>query len=294
MTTPDTITDTVTVTDRVTAPGAPGASAARTFGDHLRLWRRIRGLSQLELSLRAEVSARHVSFLESGRARPSRRMVETLADALDVPLRARNPLILAAGFAPVYRETALAAPDAAHIRHVLEVILRGTDPFPALVLDRSWRVLMANAAGGRLLALCGVPEGLDEGAAGEGPSLFHILLAPGPLRAAIVNWDEVVAQTLRRLRREAAHDGDRRALDAALALLPPDWSPPRGPAEADESAHPPLLIPLHLNLGGQDLRFASVIATLGTAADIGLAELSIETFLPADAGTEALLRAQAD
>jgi len=260
---------------------APAARAPETFGDHLRIWRRIRGVSQLELSLRAEVSARHVSFLESGRARPSRRMVDTLADALDVPLRARNPLLLAAGFAPAYAETPLEAPDASYIRHVLDVVLRGAEPFPALVLDKSWRVLMTNRAGGALLAMCGAPAGQA--------SLMELMLRPGTLKEAIVNWDEVVAETLKRVRREADHAGDDSVYAAALAMLPKGWKPPRRSGTASQV---PLLIPLHMRIGGVDMRFTSTIATLGTPADIGLAELSIETFLPADAETEALLRAQ--
>ena len=266
------------------APGAhtPKARTPESFGDHLRIWRRIRGVSQLHLALRADVSARHVSFLESGRARPSRQMVETLADALDVPLRARNPLLLAAGFAPAYTETPLEAPDASYIRHVLEVMLRGAEPFPALVLDRSWRILMTNRAGEGLLALCGVE-------AGEA-SLMELMLSPGPLKDAIVNWDEVVAETMKRVRREADHAGDMSLYDAAAALLPKGWKPPR---KASASPQVPLLIPLHLRAGGVEMRFASIVATLGTAADIGLAELSVETFVPADAETEAMLRAQA-
>lgn len=221
-----------------------GARAPETFGDHLRLWRRIRGMSQLQLSLRADVSARHVSFLESGRARPSRQMVETLADALDVPLRARNPLLLAAGFAPAYRETPLDAPDAGYVRHVLDVVLRGAEPFPALVLDKAWRVLMTNRAGAALLALCGAPAAQA--------SLMEVLLRPGPLKDAIVNWDEVVAETLKRVRREADHAGDDSIYAAALAMLPKGWTPPRASGTASRV---PLLIPLHMRIGGVDMRF---------------------------------------
>ncbi len=255
----------------------------RTFGDHMRIWRRIRGMSQLQLSLRAEVSARHVSFLESGRARPSRQMVETLADALDIPLRARNPLLLTAGFAPAYTDEGIEAPDAGYLRHVLEVVLKGSDPFPALVLDRTWHVLMSNKAGKTLLAMCG--------AEAKKASLMELLLKPGPLKDAIVNWDEVVAETMKRVRREADHAGDETIYKLAESMLPKGWTPPR---VSRASKQVPLLIPLHMRMGGVDLRFASIIASLGTPADIGIAELSIETFLPADEATEAILRAQAE
>ncbi len=261
-------------------PATLEGEAPESFGDHLRLWRRIRGFSQLQLSVRGDVSSRHVSFLESGRAKPSRQMVETLADALDIPLRARNPLLLAAGLAPVYSETTLEEPDAAYIRHVLETMLKGADPFPAIVIDRHWNVLMANAGGAMML---GAKNDDDIHV-----SLLDVLLSPGPQRDAIVNWDEVVSDMLKRVRREADHSGDVTVLKAMQDRLPKGWKPPRR-----ATSQVPLLIPLHMRIGDLDLRFTSIIASLGTPADIGLAELSIETFLPADAATEATLKAMA-
>ncbi len=264
--------------DFIARPQSLEGTAPETFGDHLRLWRRIRGFSQLQLSVRADVSARHVSFMESGRAKPSRQMVDTVADALDIPLRARNPMLLAAGFAPAYRETALEAPDASYIRKVLETVLKSTEPFPSLVLDRDWRVLMTNQGGGLLMSLAG------EGAADK--TMFELMLLPGPMRDAIVNWDEVVSDVLKRVRREADHAGDDSVLKEMMQMLPKGWKPPRR-----ATSQVPLIIPLHMRLGGIDLRFTSIIGSLGTAADIGLSELSIETFLPADEATEKNLRA---
>ena len=268
-----------------TDPRALSGTEPETFGDHMRLWRRIRGLSQLQLSVRADVSSRHVSFLESGRSKPSRPMVDTLADALDIPLRARNPILMAAGFAPVYRETSLDEPDARHIRHLLDMVLKGAEPFPALVVDRHWNVLMTNAGGALMLSAAG----------GEGGSLnmVDVILAPGPMRDLIVNWDEVVNDLLKRVRREADHAGDDTVLNRMLALLPEGWKPPRR-----DTTDVPLVIPLHLRLPGADgtlvdLRFTSIIGSLGTPADIGLAELAVETFLPADEATEAFLKAAA-
>lgn len=266
-----------------TDPRALSGTEPETFGDHMRLWRRIRGLSQLQLSVRADVSSRHVSFLESGRSKPSRPMVDTLADALDIPLRARNPILMAAGFAPVYRETSLDEPDARHIRHLLDMVLKGAEPFPALVVDRHWNVLMTNAGGALMLSAAGSESG--------SLNMVDVILAPGPMRDLIVNWDEVVNDLLKRVRREADHAGDETVLNHMLALLPKGWKPPRR-----DTTDVPLVIPLHLRLPGADgtlvdLRFASIIGSLGTPADIGLAELAVETFLPADEATEAFLKA---
>lgn len=272
-----------------TDPRALSGTEPETFGDHMRLWRRIRGLSQLQLSVRADVSSRHVSFLESGRSKPSRPMVDTLADALDIPLRARNPILMAAGFAPVYRETSLDAPDARHIRHLLDMVLKGAEPFPALVVDRHWNVLMTNAGGALMLSAAGGERGSDV----RGLNMVDVILAPGPMRDLIVNWDEVVNDLLKRVRREADHAGDDTVLNRMLALLPEGWKPPRR-----DTTDVPLVIPLHLRLPGADgtlvdLRFTSIIGSLGTPADIGLAELAVETFLPADEATEAFLKAAA-
>ena len=281
-----------------TDPRALSGTEPETFGDHMRLWRRIRGLSQLQLSVRADVSSRHVSFLESGRSKPSRPMVDTLADALDIPLRARNPILMAAGFAPVYRETSLDEPDARHIRHLLDMVLKGAEPFPALVVDRHWNVLMTNAGGALMLSAAGGEKGAGETGASEtgsakagGLNMVDVILAPGPMRDLIVNWDEVVNDLLKRVRREADHAGDETVLNRMLALLPEGWKPPRR-----DTTDVPLVIPLHLRLPGADgtlvdLRFASIIGSLGTPADIGLAELAVETFLPADEATEAFLKA---
>jgi len=275
--------------DQIADPQGLAGTEPESFGDHMRLWRRIRGVSQLQLSVRADVSSRHVSFLESGRSKPSRQMVDTLADALDIPLRARNPVLMAAGYAPVYRETSLDEPDARHIRHLLEMVLKGADPFPALVVDRHWNVLMTNAGGAMMLSAASGEAGGEP----RGLNMVDVILKPGPMRDAIVNWDEVVNDLLKRVRREADHAGDETVLNQMLALLPKGWKPPRR-----DTRDVPLVIPLHIRVGGDggaavDLRFTSIIGSLGTPADIGLAELAVETFLPADEETEAFMKAAA-
>ena len=183
-------------------------------GTLLRRWRTVRRLSQLDLSLEAEVSARHLSFIETGRARPSREMVLLLASVLDVPLRERNALLQSAGFAPVYRETGLEDPVMAGMREAVSLILRQHEPCPALALDRHWSLVMANAPYARFLRLLlgdAVPE-LPPYAVLPEPRLNTLLplFDPGGLRPRIGNWEEVARTVLRRVRREAALEGDRR------------------------------------------------------------------------------------
>ena len=156
---------------------------------------------------------------------------------------------MAAGFAPVYRETSLDEPDARHIRHLLDMVLKGAEPFPALVVDRHWNVLMTNAGGALMLSAAGGEKGAGETGAGKagGLNMVDVILAPGPMRDLIVNWDEVVNDLLKRVRREADHAGDETVLNRMLALLPEGWKPPRR-----DTTDVPLVIPLHLRLPGAD------------------------------------------
>jgi len=176
---------------------------AAQFGTHLKDWRRARRLSQLDLALMADVSARHVSFLETGRARPSRDMVLRLARTLEVPLKERNDLLSAAGFAPAYRARDLSDAELTPLRHAIEHLLAGHDPYPAYVLDRTWDLVDANVGARRLLG------GLlpADAPADARPNMVRLLLKPGPLRDAMVNWDEVARLTLLRLRREVRDTG---------------------------------------------------------------------------------------
>lgn len=279
------------------AIGASGASTAEArpgVGDLLARWRKTRRMSQLGLALEAEISSRHVSFIETGRARPSRDMVLRLAQALDVPLRERNDLLLAAGFAPVHRETPLDAPEMAPMLAALRVILGRHDPFGAVAMDRNWDIVMASAASTALFNQCRLPgtseiEPLRLTTAPR-PNMIRTTCHPDGFKRLLVNWAEIVADTLTRVADEVAHDNNpkRRALlDEVLGY--PDVAAARAAAQRDT---PPLMIPVTMRLpGGATLELMSTLATLGTAEDITLRELRIEAFYPIDPAVEAQARA---
>ena len=262
------------------------------FGALLRDWRRLRGTSQLALATEAGTSTRHLSFLETGRARPSRDMVARLASALDVPLRERNALLVAAGFAPLYRETDLDAPDMGPLRRMLRFLLAAHEPFPAVLIDRCGDALEPNAACQRLLArLLPPPPG---GTSPPRPNLNRLTFSPDGLRPFLVNWEEVAVALLSRLQREAltaaADDPLRRLVEELLALpdVPETWRLP------DLRQAPVLVLPLHFKKDGLELRLFSTLTTVGTPLDVTVQELRIESFLPADPAAEQTLRAMAD
>jgi transcriptional regulator with XRE-family HTH domain len=260
-------------------PAAP--ERVSTVGRVLRRWRAARGMSQLDLALRAGFSARHVSFIETGRSQPSRQALLALADSLDVPLRERNTLLEAGGFADAYRETPLDAETMAPIRGMLRFILDRHAPYAALVLDRHSTCVMSNAPADRLLALVVDPSIVT-------PNANHLRMAFHPLgaRRFIVNWPEVGRHLLERAERELAAPGD----PAAAALL----DELRGYAGASPRTAPSLagdlLLPIHIRRGDIELRLFSGIMTLGTPRDITLQELRVETFFPADAESDATWR----
>jgi transcriptional regulator with XRE-family HTH domain len=255
-----------------------------SVGPLLRGWRQRRRLSQLDVSARAAISTRHLSFLETGRARPSRAMVLHLAEELDVPLRERNTLLIAAGYAPVYRETPLEGDDMAAVRAALEHLLAGHEPNPALVVDRRWNLVLANRAVGLLLT--GVPAEL----LAPPVNVLRVSLHPDGLASRTVNFEEWSGHLLARLGRELAATGDPAlaALYDELAALPGVAAPEPPVPHGDGASR--LMVTLHLKSSLGDLAFFSTVATFGTAVDITLAELSIETFFPADEPTAAALR----
>jgi transcriptional regulator with XRE-family HTH domain len=258
------------------------ASAATEsgVGPLLREWRRRRHRSQLELALDAGVSARHISFLETGRANPSREMVIGLAANLEVPLRERNELLIAAGFAPEYRQLAYEDPGLAPIREAIEQVLSAHDPYPAVVVDRHWELVAANR--GLSIFTAGVAPHLLEPPA----NALRISLHPEGMAPRINNLGEWRAHTLRRLERQLRLTGD-----PAVSGLIEELSSYPGPDPADvpESEHD-VFVPLRVR-GPKDeeLSFFGTIATFGTAVDVTVAELSIESFFPADATTIAAL-----
>ncbi|WLB13628.1 helix-turn-helix domain-containing protein [Bradyrhizobium elkanii] len=189
-------------------------SQQRDFAASLRWWRQRKGHSQLELAGRADISQRHLSFLELGRAAPSRDMVIRLAAALDVPLRQQNALLVAAGFAPVWRQTDLAAPELAQIRYALDFILAQQEPFPAVVVDRHWNLLLANSGAGQLVELLVGPL-----APGTAVNLADALVAPGVLRPYLTNWTEVAGYFVRSVEADAAADGTTATAELLKRLL---------------------------------------------------------------------------
>jgi transcriptional regulator with XRE-family HTH domain len=252
-------------------------------GELLRQWRQRRRRSQLHLASEAAVSARHLSFVETGRSRPSRELVLHLADHLDVPLRERNTLLLAAGYAPTFPQTSLDAAEMAPVRRALDAILAGHRPFPAVVVDRHWDLVTANDAAFALLA-----DGVAPHLLAPPVNVLRTSLHPEGLASRIVNFDQWSAHLIDRLRREADRYADPRLIELLdeLTGYPGVVS---SPTPADTVGR--LFVPLVLRDGDGELRFFSTVATFGTARDITVEELAIESFFPADAATADALRA---
>lgn len=260
------------------------AQHAPHAGHLLREWRARRNLSQFQLAAGSAVSARHLSFIETGRARPSREMVLHLADRLEIPLRERNVLLLAAGYAPRFAEHALEDEEMAAVRDALERFLAAHEPYPAIVLDRHWNLVLANAALSFLIDEV-APELLEPPA-----NALRATLHPRGMAPRIVNFDEWSAHLVHRLRREIALTGDLE-MEALLAEVLTYPGVHGEPPPADAAAAGRIALPLQLRVGDRHLSFFSTITTFGTAADVTLAELSLEAFYPADAATAAALRA---
>lgn len=256
------------------------SAAAPPLGSLLKDWRQRRRMSQLDLALEAGVSARHLSFLETGRSNPSREMVLHLAEELDVPLRERNRMLLAAGFAPAYDERPLEAPELEPVRRAIAQVLTGIEPFPAAVIDRWWNLVAANRQLGVFLE--GVAPALLEPPA----NVLKVSLHPDGMAPRIANLAEWREHLLSRLRREVATTGDAR-LEQLLEEVEAYPAPPG--ASPDVPPRGAIAVPLRLTDGDRELTFISTVATFGTAVDVTVAELSIEAFFPADARTAAAL-----
>lgn len=273
--------------DRIaTRTSTKRASTWTPFGGLLREWRSARGLSQMELAFRAEVSLRHLSFVETGRSVPGRPLVVALAEALDLPLRERNELLVAAGYAPLYSASPLEAPEMDLVRAAVGTILEQHEPYPAFAFDRRWELVQANAAMRRLLGA------LRPG----GPRSSNILLQifdPDDMRPAIANWTEVAGELLRHLHHEIRRtpaDARLRALLARLTAFPdvPDQWKRREPGR-----NPLPVVTTAFSSAAGELRFFSTLTTFVGASEVTADELRIEAMYPTDAPTRAFCRALA-
>jgi transcriptional regulator with XRE-family HTH domain len=238
-------------------------------------------MSQLDLAMQSGFSARHVSFIETGRTQPSRQALLVLAETLEVPLRDRNRLLEAGGYAHVYPQTPLAADEMSHIRGVLQFILDRHQPYAAVVLDRYSNCLMGNGASDRLIGALVDPSLLTEHA-----NYLRVTFHPLGARRHIVNWDEVSRHLLARAERELGHAENDPTAIALLAEIQGYGAPDPHHSVTHVTAAD-LLLPVHVQVNGVELRMFSTIMTLGTPKDVTLQELRIETFFPADARSEA-------
>ena len=254
----------------------------------LREWRQKRRLSQLDLALSSGVSQRHVSFLETGRANPSRNMILQLSETLDVPLRERNAWLAAAGFAPLFRSRPLDDPQMGQVMSAVRMMLSAHEPFPAIALDRAWNVRMSNRPFDLLGAMLG--EDVWERVGGGQRNLMRLFFHPAGIRPMVTNWAAVGPLIWRRARREAEALGGVE-MKAVLADLAPYQDAEVLWSAADTALVP--VLPFNMQVGGQRISMFAIIATLGTAQDVTADELRIETLFPADADTEALFRGAA-
>jgi transcriptional regulator with XRE-family HTH domain len=258
---------------------ARSSRATPAVGQLLREWRERRRISQLDLSIQADISARHLSFVETGRSQPTSGMILRLSEQLDVPLRERNALLLAGGYAPAYPEHSLDEPELARLRVALRQILTGHEPYPALVVNRWWEMLDGNAAVAVLI------DGCDAALLTPPVNALRISLHPDGMASRIVNLPEWRAHILERLHRQVrAPRPPRRA--ARRAALPPPPPPPPPPPELTDVA-----VPLRLRHDGKELAFFSMTAVVGAPLDVTVAEVAIESFYPADAATAEALQA---
>jgi transcriptional regulator with XRE-family HTH domain len=261
------------------------SSGEPAVGALLQAWRKSRNLSQLALATEAEISPRHLSFLETGRANPSRDMVLRLASVLDVPLRERNALLLAAGFAPAFAESKMDAPALAAVRGALDAILRQQEPYPAVVISRSWDILGTNGAATRFFGFL-----LGDRAASAPNNVLRMMFDPGAVRPYVTNWEAVAGSLFHRIRRESiggfADEASKKLVAELLSYpgVPSSWR--------HSSPAAPLLpiVPVSFAKEGRRFDFFSTVTTLGTPQDVTVQEIRIECFFPANDATAAAAR----
>ena len=262
------------------------SAPAPSFGAMLREWRSRRRMSQLDLASEAEISQRHLSFVESGRATPSRDMVLHLAEQLDIPLRQRNQLLLAAGFAPSFNERRLDDPSLAPAMAAVNLVLKGHEPYPAIAVDRHWNLIAGNASIGPFLEDIG-----DQSLLAPPVNVLRLSLHPRGLAPRILNLNEWRAHLIERLKRQNDAVGDPVLAELEKELLSYPGAPRSGPPPQPD----PMAIahPLRIRQGDAVLSFISTITVFGTPLDVTLSELAIESFFPADEETGAALRSLA-
>ena len=276
----------VAMTASTTNPSAARSTprgAPRPFGDHLRHWRQRRHLSQLDLASEAEISTRHLSFVETGRSMPSREMVLRLSERLDIPLRERNALLVAAGFAPMYRERPLNDPALDAARQAVELILKSHEPYPALAVDRHWNLVSANRMLAPLLA------GADAALLQAPVNVLRLILHPLGLAPQIANLAQWRSHLFERLRQQIVATGD----DTLAALLEElkAFPLPHGSNSINMAGeHPGVVVPLQLKTPAGTLNFISTTTIFGSPVDVTLQELAMETFFPADSFTRDALQ----
>lgn len=259
-------------------------SAHEPVGVHLRRWRERRRRSQLDLSIAAEVSTRHLSYLETGRSSPSRDMIDRLCEELDVPLRERNDLYLAAGFAPAHPERPFA--DLGAVRGAVDAVLSGHEPHPAVAVDSRWDLLLANRAMSRFLQA--IPDTLRE----PRLNMLRATLHPDGLSQQLANHTQWRSLTLRRVRRQYERTADPALLDLLRELE--GYPPPSRPAEEVPGPESDLVAPMLLDTGFGRLRLVYAVTVFGSPRDVTLDEIAIETFFPADEHTRRVLRELAE
>lgn len=275
--------------------GAEPAARNRYFNDFaaaLRYWRDKRGYSQLRLSTESLISQRHISFLESGRSQPSRELILKLGTVLDIPLRQRNVMLLAAGFAPAYQERKLTDPELSAVKQALDFMLAQQAPYPALVVDRLWNLVMSNGPAAMMIRwLLDMPE--NQPIPREGINVLKLMLDPQAIRKYLVNWQDVSADLLHWIQREAMSDGpgsEATGLLEQLIALPGIKAATQTP-NLDTRVLP--FLAMTIRKGDVELNLFTSIATMGTPHDVTVHELRIESFFPADAATAAWFKSRA-
>ena len=267
-------------------PLAPalGERTPAPFGQRLRYWREHRRLSQLDLAADADISTRHLSFVETGKSMPSREMVLRLSERLDIPLRERNAMLVAAGFAPMYRQHAFDDPALQAAREAVERVLKGHEPYPALAVDRHWNLVAANAVVPLLMA------GADAALLQAPVNVLRLSLHPQGLAPQIANLAQWRAHLFERLQQQIAATGDTQ-LAALLEELQAYPAPAGADAAALDGEHPGIVVPFRFRSAAGVLNFISTTTVFGSPVDVTLQELAVESFFPADTATAEVLRA---